>query len=389
LQPHRRRERGITIIAGILLLVLFIALASLAVDLGRVQLAKTELRQAADAAARYAAKGLADGSWQRRASDAGSDNKVDGVAVAIPPQNVISGNWNAKSSPRFSTSLYPTNAVQVTAERSKSSGNAVPLWFASIVGIDSCNLRSVAIAAVMDYPSGFIGLEGFTVKNNLRSAGYSSATNPNPTWATCDSPGMLGSNASISAGNNEVVGLVILGYEGTHNLSLATPAEVLKTAIPTPAVDFSGAPASNPGGVPTDLHVKSDMTLQSGTYYFTRIAVDNNADINFNGPATVYIDGDVQFSQDNGVYAYQRIPANLRIFMRGTGTSFGGSNANNITVVADITAPQTNFQVNNNALLIGAATFRTITVKNNAEFYYDESLNKSLGISGGAVVLVQ
>ena len=47
-----RRRSGVTVVYTIILLTALIGLASLAVDYARVQLAKTELQRAADAAAR-------------------------------------------------------------------------------------------------------------------------------------------------------------------------------------------------------------------------------------------------------------------------------------------------------------------------------------------------
>jgi Flp pilus assembly protein TadG len=370
-------------------LVVLIALTSLGVDLGRVQLAKTELRQAADAAARYGAAGIPAGTWKQRAIDSAAENKVDGTAVALANADVVCGNWNAKATPQFSTSRTPTNAVQVTAQRTAAKGNGIKLWFASLIGFATCDVTAVSIARTSQIPSGFIGLEGFSVRNNLKSAGYDSSTNTNPTWDTRTADGMLGSNTSITAGNNEIVGHVVLGVGATHNLTLTNPATQLTVPIPIPTVDFSAAPSSNPGGVAKNLIVNSSVTLPGGTYYFTSISVANNADITFSGPATLYIDGSVNFSQDNGVYAYRRIPSNLKIFQRGAGATFGGSNANNITLLADILAPQTTFNVNNNALLVGGAIFKTIAVKNNAEFYYDEQLQHTLGVGGVAVTLVR
>jgi hypothetical protein len=59
-RPHdfapRERRHGIVLVYCVLLLVLFAAFVSLGVDWGRVQLCKTELSVAADAAAREKGK---------------------------------------------------------------------------------------------------------------------------------------------------------------------------------------------------------------------------------------------------------------------------------------------------------------------------------------------
>ena len=63
----RPASAGMALVYGIVMVTVLLAFASLAVDLGRVQLAKTELRQAADAAARYAVTGIDDGTIIERA----------------------------------------------------------------------------------------------------------------------------------------------------------------------------------------------------------------------------------------------------------------------------------------------------------------------------------
>ena len=54
----KRSKRGISPIYAMIAMTALTGFVSLAVDLGRVQIAKTELQQAADAAALYGASGL-------------------------------------------------------------------------------------------------------------------------------------------------------------------------------------------------------------------------------------------------------------------------------------------------------------------------------------------
>ena len=56
--PHKRK--GTMLICAAICLTVLVGFASFGIDLGRVQVAKTELRRAADAAARYGVKGIAD-----------------------------------------------------------------------------------------------------------------------------------------------------------------------------------------------------------------------------------------------------------------------------------------------------------------------------------------
>lgn len=387
---YTNRRPGMAMVYGMLVLTVLLAMASLAVDLGRVQLAKTELRQAADAAARYAVSGISDGTATSKAISAASENNADGTSVTVTAADVQVGHWYEMAKPQFNTTLTPRNAVQVTVSRTAARKNAVPLMFASLIGMPTCDVNVTAVAKIgPKVPYGWIGLEAFEVKNNLMSKSYDSAVDPSPNSSGIANAGMLGTNVSITAKNNEVAGLVVLGPGATSNLSLPSSPMQLPDPIPGPVPDFSGAPASNPGGVSQNLSVPGDLTLPGGTYYFTSITMGNNSSLRFSGPATVYVSGNVNFSQSGEIVAYNSVPANLQIKQRGAGTIFGGDNANNVTVTASIDAPQTDLIANNCPGLHGRGTFKTITVKNNAEFYYDEALQIGIPGYGQAVTLVR
>src|SRR5688500_3985895 len=96
----RRRPAGMTAVWGVIAITGLMAFVSLGVDLGRVQLAKTELRAAADAAARYAARGIADGTAVSKAQAAAAENKVDMQPLALQSGDVELGNWDAALSPK-------------------------------------------------------------------------------------------------------------------------------------------------------------------------------------------------------------------------------------------------------------------------------------------------
>src|SRR4051812_22090451 len=97
MRVRRTRNRaGAAIIWIVVMLVSLASFCSLAVDLGRVQVAKSELQHAADAAARYAAAGLAVSADEarRRAVDAARDNRVDGTAMVLEAGDVEFGVWD-------------------------------------------------------------------------------------------------------------------------------------------------------------------------------------------------------------------------------------------------------------------------------------------------------
>src|SRR3954452_20409003 len=145
LSTLRRRlaPSGVTVVYVGIALVAVIAIASLAVDLGRAQCAKTELHRAAYAASRYGATGIDDGTAITKAIAAAADNLVDGTPLVLNnnlpgnPKDVEVGNFDATLTPRFSTTRKPANAVRVTARRTAERGTAIPLLFARVVGSKS------------------------------------------------------------------------------------------------------------------------------------------------------------------------------------------------------------------------------------------------------------
>src|SRR3954453_11110502 len=128
--------RGGIMVYMVVAMTVLILLSSLAVDLGRVQLARTELQRAADAAARYAASGLSDGTALSKARYAAGQNTADGSPVQLVMggagnDDVVVGHWDGSG---FVAGGSPTDAVRVTSRRTAARGNSVPLSLAAICG---------------------------------------------------------------------------------------------------------------------------------------------------------------------------------------------------------------------------------------------------------------
>jgi Flp pilus assembly protein TadG len=149
------RRRGVVLIYICAALTVMLAFCSLAVDLGRVQTAKTEIRRACDAAARaaaaYAPQGI--GQVQSAAVAMGGKNKVDTAYLTINPGDVALGIWN-KQTQTFSQSGSPDYvntflAVQVIGRRTKANGNPIPLMFGALVGANTCDVSATSVAALV------------------------------------------------------------------------------------------------------------------------------------------------------------------------------------------------------------------------------------------------
>ena len=143
----------------ILSMVVMCGFCSLAVDLGRVQCAKTELRTAADSAARAAASCLPQGNStaQSEAITIAAANLVDGTALTLTNSNIVIGTWNTSThtftSGGTANNVTSYQAVQVTATRTAANSNGIPLMFGTIIGMPTCNVTATVVAALMTQPS--------------------------------------------------------------------------------------------------------------------------------------------------------------------------------------------------------------------------------------------
>jgi Flp pilus assembly protein TadG len=144
------RRNGYVLIYSIVLMVTLLATASVAVDWGHVQLAKTQLVGATDAAARAGAAGLATSPAEAYAAArrAAAANVVDGSPLAVSDSEIALGLWDTKTNAFTAltgAAQYQANAIRVTATRDAAKGSAVPLSFASVFGRKSADLRAEAI----------------------------------------------------------------------------------------------------------------------------------------------------------------------------------------------------------------------------------------------------
>ena len=150
-----KSERGAVTVVAVLALVLILGVAALAVDLGMLRAARTQLSIAADAAALAGVKELAFGSRQRafeRSAEYAARNEALGEPVILnigtgSEGDVVLGTFNFADR-TFQPEDFLPNAVRVTARR--SGERAVPTFFAAAFGHRLVNVSAQAIA--VGYP---------------------------------------------------------------------------------------------------------------------------------------------------------------------------------------------------------------------------------------------
>jgi hypothetical protein len=381
----KKHGRGVTVIWAVIALTAITAIVSLAVDLGRVELVKTQLQRVADAAARYGAQGLEAGNAVTYAQASAAEQTVNGSSYSLLSGDIVTGNWSGSA---FTAGGTPSNAVKVTAVCTAARGNAVTLFFGRVVGQATCDVHATSVASYSDNATGgFIGLSSFTVKNNTFVGSYNSSNTTLPTHAGAGNKGLVGSNGNVISGNNDLLqGDVLLGPAGSvSGFSISGATTTQSTPIAAPAMP-AWSPGTNPGSIPSSYTVSSSVTLPHGTYWFTSLTIPQSGTLSFDGPSTVYVNGSVDLL--GSIIAYGSVPSNLKIYQYGSNT-FGdpGGSANVTTIIADVVAPNANFIEKNVVYFYGRGFFSSITDKNNADFYYDVSEGSAIG--GKTITTVQ
>jgi Flp pilus assembly protein TadG len=153
IQPDRSfRRRGAMFAYLVVALIALVGVTSLAVDVTRVRLAKSELQAAADALARYTAGGLSQGvtAAQNRFTSAAAEQIVDGSALTVNASTDLEfGIWDPSTRtfpPLSGNARAGATAVRVTLNRTTARGNPVSLTFARAIGRSTADVKATAIA---------------------------------------------------------------------------------------------------------------------------------------------------------------------------------------------------------------------------------------------------
>ena len=163
MRSHHRR--GSTLVYCCVATFAMAGFVAFGVDWGRVQLTKSELRAAADAAARYAVSGLQNdlSGNSAAASNAAlsvAQNKANGRAIVFnAAEDMVIGVWS-KSARTFTpnSDLNAANAVKITLKCVAARGTSVPMTFLSALGRPQQDVQAISIAMI-DY-TGSVGGAG-------------------------------------------------------------------------------------------------------------------------------------------------------------------------------------------------------------------------------------
>jgi len=160
LHPTARRpnRQGAMLVLIAVTLLLIVMMAAFAIDVAWMQLVKTELRTATDAASRAGAKTLSlsqdEAAARASARDAASRNLVAGTPLQMVDAEIEIGQGHQRT--RNSRFVFTTggslkNAVRVTGNRTAASADGpVNLFLGRVMGVNTFEPSQVATSTQLD-----------------------------------------------------------------------------------------------------------------------------------------------------------------------------------------------------------------------------------------------
>jgi Flp pilus assembly protein TadG len=415
--PVARCRQGAALVYLTVMMSLLFMLSSLAVDLGRAEVCKTQLQAVADACARLAAQDLVNNTSNSTAtSDAialAAKNSVNGATMTLLSSDIQFGTWNTSTNAFTSNPSNPT-AVKVTAGLYQTRGTGVPCLFASAMGCSQINATATSIAYVTRGTAPFnaqgnvtfnqTGLVGgggtWETDSYVGNAGSYNASSPNlngnvlthgsvvynqttpvgggqggigsPNMLTDVVGGWIYSSNGANCVDNWTVpnGNYAVEYGGWDNpgpsTQQLTAAQDVTFTVPTmpsqntnPSISPSYLSGSYSNGL-QDLTISdgSTVTLPGGTYTLNSLTLTNGSTLQFSGPVTLNIATNMTINAA-ALEGSSVDPKYMKINLCNTGTA--GSNTVTVTqptqnIYADLDAPNANFnltQTNNGNTFYG------------------------------------
>ena len=256
---ERSRERGISLFMVAAAMVVILGLAALAIDLVSLYLARSEAQRGADAAALagatiFVSSGCTSGSGcsstqtaaTNEAISVGNKNLVGGVSPGIQTSDVT-----------FDFSVPGDPRITVTVQRTAARGNAMPTFFAKILGISTVDVSATAKAeaynpggATNGPPIGTFCVKPWLLPNCDSDPNHLSPSNPlctgspggyfiNPSTYAIQNPG------PVSQGG--VVGQLMTIKPGTPGAATA-PSQFFPVILPPGTAPAECPTCSNGGG---------------------------------------------------------------------------------------------------------------------------------------------
>jgi hypothetical protein len=419
------------------ILLLLIGFVSLAVDIGRVRLARAQVQTAADAAARAGAVSLPfnvnrtiDAACTASrlnpvidATHSGPDpgSRIDPGLELEPDEDILFGIWDPLD--RTFTPLEQdaanqdirrrANAVQVIGRRTEARGNPIPLIFAPALRAFDKNMKlgtdiqRDAIAYVNDGPAGF----GFVGLEHINSTG-SAIVDSMIYGQSSNGGGGFASDEDIDLSHTTVYGDVrpgirgriiqgsrstVTGWMAPLDFRLADLDHFKPvSAVPSGAREFT-PPKKNKGGgngngngrgnkkekgphwiIPPANQEASNDPDNPREFWISKVDLEDEVELRVRGYVTLYVLG-IFHVDDNEVIADSGAndPRRLKVYVIGNGdVDLGGKpGGGSRRQYMHVHAPGSEVDVRGDEAthFYGWITGRTLRLSHNSNLHYDET----------------
>jgi Flp pilus assembly protein TadG len=392
------RIHGVSLIWVTVFMTGFCVMGSLAVDFGRYQVVKNELRRAADAAARAAASSISNPAAARKlAYDYAFENKADGQPVVLEKSanetgDIIFGKWDSDKrefTPLTGALEATANSVKVYARRLASRGTAIPLVFTKMLpgAMGSCDAQVYTIATVAPESYGVIGLNSISMTGNTSSSYWSDGS------GTTAGAGNIASNGPITLSGGATVQGNAKGSTVSGGTVTGTRSQ-LSAPLSFPPGDAGGYATVNDNAMISTAYLSGgnftlgknkNLTLPGGKYYFNNFSTATGSSLTFNAPTTIYCYG--TFSMTGQTNTSADLPKNLQIVMVPSPT---GNPPGNVSITAgaslyaNVYAPQSNVSITGGGAIYGSVLGLNVNMSGGGSIRFDLALS-----AGSKIVIVE
>lgn len=374
------RNRGSAIVVVLIIAVLLLLIGTGLLSLG-LKVRLYAIRSAFEVAA-------------RSASDAGLTK-----AFFDMNQKLLVTPWNDSDLPHASNVSLPNTDSTYSYTVTKDANG---VYVIRSIGQSGTSTKTTSASLRLSglFDNAIIVLNSLTLKNNNTITGYDSsgsgATNIPVQIGTVSS-----SDDSISLGNNTTIygdafsppgsdptevisGGAVTGNEYALSQSITLPT-ITPPALTTPntALNLSGNTTIGTAGGSynakyTSIGVNGNKLIINGNvtlYVAGTIDMGNSGviQINSNSSLTIYLDGNFNGTNGNGIINTDQIPAGFKLFATGSSTQTINFK-NNTNFYGAVYAPNANVTFQNNPNIYGSVIAKSFTTQNNCNFYYDYAL---------------
>ncbi len=387
------RRAGTTIAMLAMFMFAIFAVLAFSIDIGYIAWAKSELQNAADAAALAAVKHIRKGNPEVADVAQQFVNYNLREPISLASSDVEFGYWDedtATFTVLTGADIEDANAVRVSCFRTAARNNQVTLLLAPIIGHQATDVSASAIARLNSIQCGpFVGIDRVEIRSSSNTDSFRSYDGPYDA-STALSNGHVCSNGPIDILGSAIVngdahpgyGFAVTQSGGGQVTGNTSP---LPQPLLFPPIDPGDAAVTNDNGqIPLSSEGNNvidangnfatgggeSVALPPGIYYLNSISMSGGSTFVVTGPTTIYVAGNVDM-QGGTALNMTDVPKNLTLKVMGSQCDFSG----NAELSAIVYAPQTIVTRDGSSEFYGSIVAKELIIKGSGSLHGDESLD--------------